>query len=57
MNLTSSSLEKWITRLTTATVLAIMVALVGLGIALYGPGAQARALHNQIRPLAEGVTP
>jgi len=57
MNPNSSSLEKWITRLTTATVLAIMVALVGLGIALYGPGAQARALHNQIRPVAEGVTP
>ena len=57
MNPNSSSLEKWITRLTTATVLAIMVALVGLGIALYGPGAQARAFHNQIRPVAEGVTP
>ena len=57
MNPTTSSFERWITRLTTATVLAVMVALGGLGIALYGPGAQARALHNQIRPVAEGVTP
>lgn len=53
----SSSLEKWITGLTAATVLAVVVALLGLGIALYGPGAQARALHPQIRPAAEGVTP
>jgi len=57
MNPMSSSFERWITRLTAATVLAVMVALVVLGIALYGPGAQARALHNQIRPAAEGVTP
>ena len=57
MNPSISSFERWVTRLTTATVLAVMVALVGLGIALYGPGAQARALHNQIRPAAEGVTP
>ena len=57
MNPTTSSFERWITRLTTATVLAVMVALVGLGIAFYGPGAQARALHTQIRPMAEGVTP
>jgi len=57
MNPNSSSFERWITRLTTATVLAVMVALVVLGIALYGPGAQARAFHNQIRPVAEGVTP
>ena len=57
MNPTSSSLERWITRVTAAPVLAVMVALVGLGIALYGPGAQARALHNQIRPVAEGVSP
>jgi hypothetical protein len=57
MNPSISSFERWVTRLTTATVLAVMVALVGLGIALYGPGAQARALHNQIRPVAEGVTP
>ena len=57
MSPATTSLEKWITGLTAVTVLAIMVALVGLGIALYGPGAQARALHNQIRPVAEGVTP
>jgi hypothetical protein len=57
MNPTSSSFERWITRLTTATVLAVMVALVVLGIAFYGPGAQARALHIQTRPVAEGVTP
>ena len=57
MTPTSSSLERWITRVTAATVLAVMVALVVLGIALYGPGAQARAFHNQIRPVAEGVTP
>ena len=57
MNPTGSSFERWITRLTAATVLAVMVALVVLGIALYGPGAQAWALHNQIRPVAEGVTP
>ena len=57
MNQTGNSLERWITRVTAATVLAVMVALVILGITLYGPGAQARALHNQIRPVAEGVTP
>jgi len=33
------------------------VALLGLVIAFYGPGEQARALHSQIRPMAEGVTP
>ena len=55
MNSTSSSFERWITRVTAATVLAVVVALLGLGIALYGPGAQARALHPQIRPVAEGV--
>lgn len=57
MNPASSSFERWVTRLTAATVLAVVVALVGLGIAFYGPGAQARALHSQIRPVAEGVTP
>lgn len=53
----STSLERWITGLTAATVLAVVVALLGLGIAFYGPGAQARALHPQVRPVAEGVTP
>jgi hypothetical protein len=53
----STSLERWITGLTAATVLAVVVALHGLGIAFYGPGAQARALHPQVRPVAEGVTP
>ena len=56
MNPPSSSFERWITGLTAATVLAVVVALLGLGIALYGPGAQARA-STQIRPVAEGVTP
>lgn len=53
----SSTFETWVTRLTAATVLAVMAALLGLGIAFYGPGAQARAVHPQIRPMAEGVTP
>jgi hypothetical protein len=53
----STRLERWITGLTAATVLAVVVALLGLGIAFYGPGAQARALHPQVRPVAEGVTP
>jgi hypothetical protein len=57
MNPTSSSFERWVTRLTAVTVLAVVVALLGLGIAFYGPGAQARAMHSQIRPVAEGVTP
>ncbi len=57
MTPTASSLETWITRLTAATVLAVVAALLGLGIAFYGPGAQARALHPQVRPVAEGVTP
>ncbi|HVP62772.1 MAG TPA: hypothetical protein VMT11_19605 [Myxococcaceae bacterium] len=57
MNPSSSSFERWITRLTAATVIAVVAALLGLGIAFYGPGAQARALHPQIRPVAEGVTP
>ncbi|HUM09330.1 MAG TPA: hypothetical protein VLT82_00100 [Myxococcaceae bacterium] len=52
-----SGLERWLTRLTAVTVLAVIVALLGLGIAFYGPGAQARALRSQIRPVAEGVTP
>lgn len=52
-----STLETWITRLTAVTVLAVVAALLGLGIAFYGPGAQARALHPQVRPVAEGVTP
>ena len=53
----SSSLERWLTRVTAVTVLAVVAALLGLGIAFYGPGAQARAIHSQIRPVAEGVTP
>jgi len=53
----SSSLERWLTRLTAVTVLAVVAALLGLGIAFYGPGAEARALHPQVRPTAEGVTP
>jgi hypothetical protein len=57
MSPASSRFEKWITGLTAATVLAVVVALLGLGIALYGPGAQAQALHPQIRLTAEGVTP
>jgi len=57
MSPATSRFERWITGLTAATVLAVVVALLGLGIALYGPGAQARALHPQIRPTAEGVTP
>ena len=56
MSPSSSTFERWITGVTAATVLAVVVALLGLGIALYGPGAQARALHPQIRPVAEGVT-
>jgi hypothetical protein len=55
MNPASSSFETWITRLTAATVLAVVVALLGLAISFYGPGAQARAFHPQIRPAAEGV--
>jgi len=51
----NSSFERWITRLTAATVLAVVAALLGLGIAFYGPGAHARALHP--RPVAEGVSP
>ncbi|HZJ53507.1 MAG TPA: hypothetical protein VFD38_05160 [Myxococcaceae bacterium] len=57
MNPPSSTFERWITGVTAATVLAVVVALLGLGIALYGPGAQARALYPQVRPVAEGVTP
>ena len=53
----SSRLETWLTGLTAVTVLAVVAALLGLGIAFYGPGAQARAIHPQIRPVAEGVTP
>jgi hypothetical protein len=57
MNPDSSRLERWLTGLTAVTVLAVVAALLGLGIAFYGPGAQARAIHRQIRPVAEGVTP
>jgi len=57
MSPATDSFERWITRLTAATVLAVVAALLGLGIAFYGPGAQGRALHPQIRPVAEGVTP
>ncbi len=56
MNPASSSFERWVTRLTAATVLAVVAALLGLGVAFYGPGAQARALTRQVRP-AEGVSP
>ena len=57
MSPNGSSLERWLTRLTAVTVLAVVAALLGLGIAFYGPGAQAQAHHPQIRPVAEGVTP
>jgi len=55
MSPATSSLETWITRLTAATVLAVVVALLGLAISFYGPGAQARSLPSQVRPVAEGV--
>ena len=55
MSPATTSFERWVTRLTAATVLAVVVALLGLGIAFYGPGAHARALHP--RPTAEGVSP
>ena len=42
--------------MTVVTVLAVMAALLGLGVAFYGPGAHARDLHPQTRPVAEGVT-
>jgi hypothetical protein len=57
MSPATTSLEKWITGLTAATVLAVVAALLGLGIAFYGPGAQARAFQTQVRPMAEGVIP
>ena len=57
MSPASSRFERWITGFTAATVLAVVAALLGLGIAFYGPGAQARALQTQVRPMAEGVTP
>jgi len=55
MSPATSSFETWITRLTAVTVLAVVVALLGLAISFYGPAAQARAVRSQIRPAAEGV--
>jgi len=57
MSPSSSTFERWVTRVTAATVLAVVAALLGLGLAFYGPGARAQAFHPQIRPVAEGVSP
>ena len=57
MSPVTSNLERWIERVTAVTVLAVVAALLGLGIAFYGPGESARVLHPQIRQAAEGVSP
>jgi hypothetical protein len=50
----TSPFDIWLKRVTTATLLAVVVALVALGIAFYGPGAHARTLTQQIRHTADG---
>ena len=57
MSPATSNLERWIERVTAVTVLAVVAALLGLGIAFYGPSESARALHPQVRQAAEGVSP
>ena len=57
MSPATSRLEKWIEGVTAVTVLAVVAALLVLGIVFYGPGVHARALHPQVRQKAEGVSP
>ncbi|HTS81351.1 MAG TPA: hypothetical protein VMH40_12190 [Myxococcaceae bacterium] len=57
MSPASSNLERWVERVTAVMVLAVVAALLGLGIAFYGPGESARSVHPQSRQVAEGVSP
>jgi hypothetical protein len=45
-------LDLWMKRVLTATMLALMVTLIAVGIVLYGPGTRAHAFAEQARPLA-----
>jgi hypothetical protein len=53
MNHTATSpFDLWMKRLLTATLLALVVALITVGLVFYGPGVRAQGFREQDRPLA-----
>ena len=48
----SSLLDVWVKRVLTATLLAVVMALIAAGVVLYGPGARAQSFSEQDRSLA-----
>ena len=56
-SLARSSTDLWLKRVAAATVLALMAALLVLGIILYGPRAHARDLDPAVRIAADGDRP
>ena len=56
-SLARSSTDLWLKRVAAATVLALMAALLVLGIILYGPRAHAQDLDPAVRIAADGDRP
>ena len=56
-SLARSSTDLWLKRVAAATVLALVVALLALGIAFYGPRAHARGLNPAVQVAADGERP
>jgi hypothetical protein len=55
---TASPTDLWLKRLTTAALLVLVAALIGLAIAFYGPGVHAQGLTRASHPkVAEGDVP
>jgi len=55
--LARSSTDLWLKRVAAATVLALVAALLALGIVLYGPRAPARDFNPAVRVAADGDRP
>ena len=55
--LARSSTDLWLKRVAAATVLALLAALLALGIVLYGPRAHARDLNPAVHVAADGDHP
>jgi hypothetical protein len=55
--LARSNTDLWLKRFAAAMVLALVAALLALGIALYGPRAQAQTLNPAVRLAADGDRP
>ena len=55
--LARSKTDLWLKRVAAATVLALVAALLALGIVLYGPRAHARDFHPAVHVAADGDRP